>query len=361
MYKNRPYRGRREKRNRKIRRVLLVVVVIFAVLFSVGVFQDLSFLDLPDSISAPKTPNQDEDKQTAQEETPVGSHTIYLPASSINGDVVQQLITMKDAGLINGVITDLKNQDGTLNYPSQISYLSGYSVTTQAAAALPGCIQTLKEAGVKVIGKIYCYHDNTFAHINKDATICTKNHYTWLDNRSKRHLDPYSDTSADYIAQIIGEAANLGCSEVILDDFSFPTSGQTQYISYDDQGLTKSQILTQRLQQFVQIGQEKNLEVSLSLSDPTANGGIQEDTGLDTATFYDLVSHLYVPLSTQSIQGEQELGQALSQITKEADKLIPIYQDPASFSSRFTQDGSPDNYAFDTVNNGYSLNGFYAG
>jgi hypothetical protein len=358
MYKNRPYRGRREERNRKIRQILLVVVVVFAVLFSVGVFQDLSLSDLSHAGDSQK-PAASQGGQTSEPEVPVGSHTIYLPAASLDSSAVQRLIAMKDAGLINGVITDLKNQDGTLNYPSQISYLSGRNIATQAASTLPTSIQTLKEAGVSVIGRIYCYHDNTFAHINKDATACTKKGFTWLDNRSKRHLDPYSDTSADYIGQIIGEAADLGCSEVILDDFSFPTSGQVQYIYYDDQGLSKSEILAQRLQQFVQIGQEKKIEVSLYLASPTENGGIQADAGQDTATFYDVVSHLYAPLSAQSTQGEKDFSQTLAQITGDADKLIPIYTDLQAFPKRFTQDGSPDNYSFDPVNNGYTLNGLY--
>ena len=146
---------------------------------------------------------------------------------------------------------------------------------------------------------------------------------------------------------------------MILDDFSFPDNGQTQYISYGQQELTKSQILTQRLQQFVQKGQELGMEVSLYLSNPTDNNGLNETLGTDTASFYEVVSHLYVPLSVQNKEGEAQLKQSVSALTQDADKLIPIYNDPQVFSTRFTQDGSTDFYCFDTVNNGYSLNGFY--
>lgn len=376
MYKNKPYRGNRYERNRRIRRVLLIIVAILAVFFAGGVFQDVSFPNLTDSISShfhsesKKTDQKSEQKSNSQnnastgkntnaekKESQEGTHTIYLPASSLNETTIQKLITMYKANSINSVAIDLKNEDGTLNYPSKISYLSGASVTTQTANSLPDYVKELNDAGISVIGKISCFDDDTFARICKDAAIITKNGYTWLDYSKERHLNPYSDTAADYISQIIEEAAEMGCKEVILSDFSFPTRGRTSYINFEDQELSKSEILVKRLQEFVDIGTKYNIEVSLYLSEPASNHGIDEDSGQDTASFYKVISHLYVSLSTQSSDGENQLQTTISSITGNTDKLIPIYNDPKTFNTRFTKNNSSDNYYFDTVNNNYSLDG----
>lgn len=389
MYNNRPYRGSKYERKHKIRSVILIILILI-ILISISGFISLQDhivftsdgirIDLPwtnsekkdtttDSINEPNFEIAGEEASNPSNNdisSPITpsvtlsdtTKTLYIPATNLaNDDIISQLIDLKNKGYINSVTTDIKNSDGTLNYVSKIEYLSNINNTSNIANIIPLRIKSLNDAGINVIGKISCFNDNIFAQSVRDAAVSTASGATWLDYSNKRHLNPYSDKTKQYISDIIAECDELGLSEVVLTDFSFPSEGKLNYISYKNQTLTKSEILLKRLNEFSKIGQTNNVLISIYLSDAISNEGINATTGQDTASFYKEVSKMYVGLQGQSDDGENLTISSISKLTGDSAKIVPIYSRTDYFQKLFDPNITNKNCYFDLIENNYSLMG----
>ncbi len=266
---NRIYRSGRHRVSAL--QVILVTVgclALFFVGFSViGPVSDyLSGKLEPAPSSAPTAPVSD----ASQEETPsevssdtgaaadAATHSVYLPASAVqNLNAVDALIPELQALGINNVTIELKDEEGTIYYNSQVEAAQNAGVVSQNAVDLAAVVERFAAGGITVTAKLHAFQDDPAAKYlgglsgSTDAVVRYKGDtsYVWVDaavdNGGKRWLNPYSDAAQKYISDLAQELVSMGCTNILLDSVQFPSGealNMTDYGSKQDT-MTKQEVL----------------------------------------------------------------------------------------------------------------------
>lgn len=88
----------------------------------------------------------------------------------------------------------------------------------------------------------------------------------WADSDSVYWLDPASATVQGYLQQVCKELSSLGFTEVVFDDFYFPTSGNIAYESSQ----TKAEIIQDAATALRNAFAASNLHISFCVQDAAA-------------------------------------------------------------------------------------------
>lgn len=121
------------------------------------------------------------------------------------------------------IMVDLKNIDGTFNYPSGLmeSSASG-SVDT---AAVKSFISDLNSGKFYTIARLPAFRDYLYG---LNHTSCGLSHsgwgvgYLWKDEEGCYWLDPTSPEALNWIISVIEEVKGMGFNEIVLDEFRIP-------------------------------------------------------------------------------------------------------------------------------------------
>lgn len=204
----------------------------------------------------PQGPSQPQEDGTAPVSKPVTnklSGMVYMPASIIqNKDLLTKSldeIAKSDAG-IDGIIFDLKSDDGTVLYKSSLEQVEQAKAQAALAYNLDEIVETISKAGFVPIGRLYVFKDSLAPKIFADAAVkYVGTEFNWVDNSiengGKPWLNPYSPPAAEYNLKIIGEAMDKGVKNIIMDGVQFPTgfSLEKAYYGTDASSKTRAQIL----------------------------------------------------------------------------------------------------------------------
>lgn len=181
-----------------------------------------------------------EKKTTKKKQTETSSvsavRAVTVPAKDLtyDDDFRNQLISLKQQGLLDTIIVDLKNSDGWLcnEVTSSSSEVVTDSIAADYADDFPSAVAQMKDAGIRVIGRIYCFRDDLMTRQNSDLSCWYGDAGTnWLDSENHRWLDPTNDLVVQYLCDIAKAGVSSGCDELVLDEFCFP-AGQTDLISF---------------------------------------------------------------------------------------------------------------------------------
>lgn len=134
------------------------------------------------------------------------------------------------------IMIDLKNPSGNFYYSTQITGADTAATDTEAVDEI---LRDLKTRGFKLIARIPAFADSAFALEHQETALQMSSGVLWTDSDGIYWLDPANSLVQDYLQQICKELSSLGFSEVVFEDFYFPTSGNISY----DSTLTKSEII----------------------------------------------------------------------------------------------------------------------
>lgn len=255
------YRGRSYTRN-----ILKILAVILAVLV-VGVLIALAFLqqyivysaegvrlDLPFAQAQKKTestpaPSPDGSAPLVVA-TPEASdsaadsdalHAVMLDRSALYDGTAQQQVTAAGA---NAAVFDMKADDGTLGYVSQLEEASKAG-SSDANPALNAAISGLNATkNFYTVARVSCFRDQRLAKSSRSLCLLTSRGSRWTDSGGLYWVSPADQTVCDYVAGVCRELAGLGFDEILLDNCSYPTSGNLDNIrtgdSYNAAAFTQS-------------------------------------------------------------------------------------------------------------------------
>lgn len=214
--------------------VLLLVAASYLVLEKFGVYtSDGGFhLDLPFAQeSAQPSPEGSEPLvviSTNPEPTPSPTpkpeqplHAVELPRSALTDGTAQSQV---EAAGGNAALFDLKADDGTLGYVSQVAL----AVNTGASATDPTlneAIRTLNSGALYTVARVSCFRDNTVPYNEPTLGIKTNKNYNFRDAGDIRWLSPTSEEARQYVVDLCLELAGLGFDEILLDNSGYPTTG----------------------------------------------------------------------------------------------------------------------------------------
>ncbi|HBI63766.1 MAG TPA: hypothetical protein DDX51_01420, partial [Clostridiales bacterium] len=140
----------------------------------------------------PAEPEPEKEPETAPQPQVKYTRALMLAASSAAEEGTRaRLLKLAEQGVLDTVIVNIKDSEGNLNLPVETDVVDGVSDFTEGDAdGLKSTIAALRDAGVHVVGRIYCFHDRRAASRNSDLAIQFERGGSWLDYDNTRWLDP---------------------------------------------------------------------------------------------------------------------------------------------------------------------------
>lgn len=159
----------------------------------------------------------------------------YITGEQLSADpssVAQSLRSLQEPCWI---LLDLKDEAGNFYYTTSITDAKTASLDI---GAIDQIISDLKARGFTLIARLPAFADTAFALEHTDCALQLESGALWADAYNGYWLDPANSLVQDYLQQVCKELSSLGFTEVVFDDFYFPTSGEIAYESSQ----TKSEI-----------------------------------------------------------------------------------------------------------------------
>lgn len=158
---------------------------------------------------------------------------VMLPRTALYDGTAQQQV---EAAGANAAIFDMKADDGTLGYISEIE-LARTIGSSASDPALNAAIESLCAGDLYTIARVSCFRDNTAPYQKNSLSIKTYSGYNWRDAGDIRWMSPTNEEARQYVVDVCVELAQLGFDEIVLDYAAYPTDGKLQNIktgsSYD--------------------------------------------------------------------------------------------------------------------------------
>ena len=128
------------------------------------------------------------------------------------------------------VLIELKSPTGRLGYQSGSSLASraGANATVTEDFYLRDAVRALKEAGIKVYGRICCLEDNLLTETDEALRLRNDKGHALQSSGGNALLDPSQTAVQDYLTAIATEAAAMGFDGLVLDGLYLPDSAATE-------------------------------------------------------------------------------------------------------------------------------------
>lgn len=274
-------------------------------------------------IDEPETPPEPE-----PEPEPVdlfGDHRLaelsVLPAGS---PALTELLAEKGA---NGFVYPVRNNKGEIFWASPTGQKKAVKVDEAATEQLRGLCGT---EDVWAVARFNVLHDSYYAFANmKDAAICQANGYVWYDNHSWHWLEPEKEVARQYVTGLAAECAQLGFDELLLEELSYPVSGNLNKISYANNTLSKTEALELLLREMKEALEPYGTKLSLLVTEDLLTAGKEEVSGVDLTVLLPLVDGVYAESSSPVA------SQALVDVLVEGEKkpvFVPLTSEPGEGS-----------------------------
>ena len=207
-----------------------------------GIRLNLPFLQQQEQESPPP-PTASQSLVITQTETPAPTPApesaqvrgVLLSRQALQDGTAQQQV---EAAGANAAVFDMKADDGSLGYVSQLELAIGGEVSA-SDPGLNDAIETLCGGELYTIARVSCFRDNAMPRMRNSLALRTVSGYNWLDPEGMRWLSPANDQVQEYLAGVCRELAALGFDEIFLDNAAFPVQGNTDSIqtgeNYDPQ------------------------------------------------------------------------------------------------------------------------------
>ena len=203
-------------------------------------------------------------------------HGVRLPDDCLwwGADYIMTKLAPED------MVLAVKRTTGGITYATEAQPPQGVVVETGRPI---DCLKTLLAADRWTVGHIVCFSDNAFAQARTDCALVRADGGLWYDAAGQAWLDPTDPEVLRYLTALCRECGELGFSEVLLDSFCYPTTGDTAAIANDDGD--RAQILTDMAKTL-----RSSLPEDVALSVTYRGSG-----DLTLAQLADLFDRIYVP------------------------------------------------------------------
>lgn len=140
-----------------------------------------------------------------------------------NGANLANNISLISNSELNAVVINIKS-DSYFHYATKNKIARRSRVMIENNDDLSNKIAKLKAANIRVIGKISCFRDTLLARNHPEFAIKDKNGtvINWSSEGESSFLNPYNMNVWRYLRDVVYEAIDLGCDEILLDQVRFP-------------------------------------------------------------------------------------------------------------------------------------------
>ena len=193
-----------------------------------------------------------QEENPSQEETGTGIHSVYVPQSVLTDSAqLDAFIQSLENTQINTVVFELKADDGTVLYQSQLEQVAQVQAQAQDAYSLTEVTEKFQAAGLKPVGILHAFQDHLATKLGSSYPIKYNNtDVTWLDDfpdqGGRSWLNPYSTDAQAYLISLANEAVDMGVENIVLDSVFFPSMGGSEMATFGSASKekTREQVLT---------------------------------------------------------------------------------------------------------------------
>lgn len=208
---------------------------------------------------------------TSQEQQPQGQTAqaaIQVPLSALLDGTAVQLVEAQGG---DGVVVDMKNDQGQLGWSSKQSLASAVQPEAQDPQ-INDKLKSWNDGDVYTIARMSCFRDESVGG-QMTYTLQTVSGYRWKDHEEMHWSDPANQQVQDYLIGLMTELAEMGFDEIMLDHGGYPTQadGTQSNIRYGDQ--SAAQVADAFLARAVLALEPYGVKLSLAASEETEGSG----------------------------------------------------------------------------------------
>lgn len=172
---------------------------------------------------------------------------LYLSAFAAHQEwLLTRIEEAGDAGDLNAVVVDMKDDFGLLRYPSQNSIARGRNAIRPIFDA-DSLIARMHRHGVRVIARMVCFKDD-YACNYSDFGVMRSGGGLWADAGGAHWLNAFNERTWYYLIDIAQELEEVGFDEIQLDYVRFPTDGDVlNCVFYGRRGRIKEEAIAEFL------------------------------------------------------------------------------------------------------------------
>ncbi|MFV1970516.1 MAG: putative glycoside hydrolase [Acidimicrobiia bacterium] len=154
------------------------------------------------------------------------------PQDLLDSEQWQKLLALADGTGINGLVVDLKTEDGTVVYRTEVATANAIGAVS-SYFDLSDVTQAARERGLYLIGRIGVFQDDFFAADQPDRAVLNEDGSLWRSRNGIAWLDPSDPASFEYSIALAEEACRSGFDEIQFDYVSYPFGGDVSTAVFD--------------------------------------------------------------------------------------------------------------------------------
>jgi len=154
------------------------------------------------------------------------------PDSVLDTDRWNTILSLADGSGINALAIDLKTEDGTVAYPTEVPTANAIGAVSSYFNA-SDVVAKAKEHDLYLIGRIGVFQDSFFAEAEPNRAVTTADGTLWRSRNGYAWLDPSDPASFEYSIALAEEACRLGFDEIQFDYVSYPIGGDISTAVFD--------------------------------------------------------------------------------------------------------------------------------
>lgn len=170
--------------------------------------------------------------------TELGPLIGYYVEDSALSDIAKVKADIQALPAGTAIMVNVKNIRGGFYYSSAVSQTRSSNIDT---AAMDELIGWLKKSGMYTIACVPALRDREYGlNHTVDGIHHSSRGYLWMDDQGCYWLNPASGSTLSYLTQTVNELKALGFHEVLLTDFSIPSSSNIYFDGDKNQALTNA-------------------------------------------------------------------------------------------------------------------------
>lgn len=143
---------------------------------------------------------------------------------------MRRILALAKETEINTVIFDIKNEYGDLSYKTDVKLAEKIGAhQNRRIFNIKKFIQSLKDNGLYVIGRVVVFKDERLADNKKALALKKLDGNIWRNKEKLAWVDPFETKVHEYVAAIAADAASQGVDEINFDYVRFPLKSDLVY------------------------------------------------------------------------------------------------------------------------------------
>lgn len=154
------------------------------------------------------------------------------PEDLLDASQWQSMLDLADGTGVNGLVVDLKTEDGTVVYRTEVAAANSIGAVS-SYFELSDVVSAVSDRDLYLIGRIGVFQDDFLASDQPDNAVLNEDGSLWRSTNGFAWLDPSDPASYEYSIALAEEACLGGFDEIQFDYVSYPLGGGISSATFD--------------------------------------------------------------------------------------------------------------------------------